>query len=469
MSEPQWDVIIVGSGAAGLCAALEAHDAGRSVLVLDSEPEPGGSSRVSGGMVLAAGTELQRRHGIEDTPEAFHHDYLMHTQWKVQHGAARHIAHHSATAITWLENHGVEFYDDVFDAGYDGVPRTHSAVGRGAGIVEPLLSQVETRGIEIRCDHRVTRLLVEEGAVVGVESPHGPLRGSAIVLATGGFGANPELLREHVPAVRKAGEQLWYIGNDSSRGDIFGLLADLEVPITGHGRAVLMMSPGFSNEAFEGYLPGWMLLVNSEGRRFCDESLPYGTMDGLVREQGDEAWIVFSEELISGVDSGDPAEYRLQIPSLPNRPSPNWDRAIVAAQLAAGNVAHADTIEELAARLGLPARALAASVRRYNANVEAGADDDFGKPAHFLRELRGPFYGAHMKLNTVCLTSVGPAIDTDARVLGADGEPVPGLYAAGECTGGTLGDRYLGTGNSWINCVVYGRTAGRTAAAALSA
>ena len=76
----------------------------------------------------------------------------------------------------------------------------------------------------------------------------------------------------------------------------------------------------------------------------------------------------------------------------------------------------------------------------------------------------GPFYGAHMRLATVCLTSVGPAIDRDARVIGRGGQPVPGLLAAGECTGGTLGDRYVGTGNSWINCVVFGRVAGRTAA-----
>jgi fumarate reductase flavoprotein subunit len=210
-----------------------------------------------------------------------------------------------------------------------------------------------------------------------------------------------------------------------------------------------------------------MVLVNRDGLRFCDESLPYGLMDGLVREQGDEAWVVFDDAAKNAALPGAPAAYRLQIPSLPGRPSPNWDRDIIDAQVAAGRVARADTLEQLAAAIDLPAETLAGSIRRYNTGAHEGADPDYGKRAEFLRPVEtGPFYAAHMRLATVCLTSVGPAVDRDARVVGRDG-PVPGLLAAGECTGGTLGDRYVGTGNSWINCVVFGRVAGRTAAAAL--
>lgn len=463
------DVIVVGSGAAGLCAAIEAHDAGARVLVLEAHPEPGGSSRISGGMMLAAGTALQERHGIDDDADAFYHDYLLHTQWKVVASSARRIADDSAAAIGWLEGLGVEFYDFLSDAGYDGVPRTHSAVGRGAGVIEPLLERVAERGIEIRCGHRVTRLLTDGGRVVGVEAGGDELRASSVVLATGGFGANPELVRELIPATRKAGDWLWYIGTDGAQGDAFGLLEPLGVPIVGHGRGVVMTTPGFTKEAFEGYLPGWMVLVNREGLRFCDESLPYGLMDGLVREQGDEAWVVFDEAAKLATPPGTPAAYRLQIPSLPGRPSPNWDSEIIDAQVAAGRVARADTLEELATALGLPAERLAGSIRRYNTGAHEGVDPDFGKRADFLRPVEsGPFYAAQLRLATVCLTSVGPAIDRDARVVGTSG-PVPGLLAAGECTGGTLGDRYVGTGNSWINCVVFGRVAGRTAAASRAA
>lgn len=463
------DVIVVGSGAAGLCAAIEAHDAGARVIVLEAHTEPGGSSRISGGMMLAAGTPLQERHGIDDDADAFYHDYLLHTQWKVVASSARRIADDSAAAIAWLESLGVEFYDFLSDAGYDGVPRTHSAVGRGAGVIEPLLERAAERGIEIRCDHRVTRLLTDGGRVVGVEANGQELRASSVVLATGGFGANKELVRELIPATRKAGDWLWYIGADGAQGDAFGLLEPLDVPIVGHGRGVVMTTPGFTTEAFEGYLPGWMVLVNREGLRFCDESLPYGLMDGLVREQGDEAWVVFDEAAKLATPPGTPAAYRLQIPSLPGRPSPNWDSEIIDAQVAAGRVARADTLEELAAAIGLSAERLAGSIRRYNTGAHEGADPDFGKRAEFLRPVEsGPFYAAQLRLATVCLTSVGPAVDRDARVVGSSGV-VPGLLAAGECTGGTLGDRYVGTGNSWINCVVFGRVAGRTAAASRAA
>ena len=176
METSNWDVIVVGSGAAGLCAAIEAHDGGARVLVLESQDAPGGSSRISGGMMLAAGTPLQARHGITDDADAFYHDYLLHTQWKVVASSARRIADDSAATISWLEGLGVEFYDFLSDAGYDGVPRTHSAVGRGAGVIEPLLERVAERGIEIRCGHRVGRLLAEDGRVVGVEANGTELR-----------------------------------------------------------------------------------------------------------------------------------------------------------------------------------------------------------------------------------------------------------------------------------------------------
>lgn len=467
MANSNWDVLVIGSGAAGLCAAIEAHDAGARVLVLESQDAPGGSSRISGGMMLAAGTPLQARHGIDDDAEAFYRDYLLHTQWKVVASSARRIAEESAAAIGWLEGQGVAFYDFLSDAGYDGVPRTHSAVGRGAGVIEPLLERIAERGIEIRCGHRVDRLLRDDGRVVGAEVHGEELRAPAVVLATGGFGANAELVRELIPATRKAGDWLWYIGADGAQGDVFGLLEPLGVPIVGHGRGVVMTTPGFTTEAFEGYLPGWMVLVNRDGLRFCDESLPYGLMDGLVREQGDEAWVIFDEAAKNAALPGAPAAYRLQIPSLPGRPSPNWDRDVIDAQVAAGRVARADTLELLAAAVGLPADRLAGTIRRYNEGAHEGSDPDHGKRGDFLRPVEsGPFYAAQLRLATVCLTSVGPAIDRDARVVGSAGV-VPGLLAAGECTGGTLGDRYVGTGNSWINCVVFGRIAGRTAAASV--
>jgi fumarate reductase flavoprotein subunit len=126
----------------------------------------------------------------------------------------------------------------------------------------------------------------------------------------------------------------------------------------------------------------------------------------------------------------------------------------------------ADTIEELAARLGLPAGAVAGAVERYNDHAAHGEDRDFRKPAQFLRPLQEPpYYGVDIRPSTLGISAYGLEIDDEGRVLTPESRPVEGLFAAGECAGGVLGSRYLGSGNSWANCLVFGRAAGRAAAA----
>jgi fumarate reductase flavoprotein subunit len=134
--------------------------------------------------------------------------------------------------------------------------------------------------------------------------------------------------------------------------------------------------------------------------------------------------------------------------------------------VAAGRMHAAGTIEELAAGLGMDPTVLAGTVARYNRACADGRDAEFAKAAKFLRPIvRPPFYAARVRPATICLTSCGLRIDPDARVLGASGWPVPGLFAAGECTGGVLGDRYLGSGNSLGNGATMGRVAGTEAVA----
>jgi fumarate reductase flavoprotein subunit len=129
----------------------------------------------------------------------------------------------------------------------------------------------------------------------------------------------------------------------------------------------------------------------------------------------------------------------------------------------------APTIDALAVALGMDPTVLTGTVARYNRACAAGRDDEFAKAAKFLRPVaQPPFYAALVRPATICLTSCGLRIDPDARVLGADGAPVPGLFAAGECTGGVLGDRYLGSGNSLGNGATMGRVAGAAAVAAIA-
>jgi fumarate reductase flavoprotein subunit len=206
--------------------------------------------------------------------------------------------------------------------------------------------------------------------------------------------------------------------------------------------------------------------VNRDGLRFCDETASYGVLERVVHHQGGVAWVVFDEASRRAAPADRPALYKQHNPLMPGRRSPNWNDEVVAQMAAEGRLATAPTVEALATSLGLPPAALAGQVARYNAQVAAGEDRDFRKGAAFLRPiLEPPFYGAEVRPTVVALTSAGLRIDVDGHVLGTDGQAIDGLFAAGECTGGVLGDIYVGSGNSWANCLVFGRAAGRAAAA----
>jgi fumarate reductase flavoprotein subunit len=161
------------------------------------------------------------------------------------------------------------------------------------------------------------------------------------------------------------------------------------------------------------------------------------------------------------------ARYKQLVPGSTKKQSPHWNADVVEQMVQAGKVRRSDSVAGLAAALGLPVEPFEGTVARHNAQVAAGEDPDYLKDPKFLEPIAvPPFYGAEIRPATVCFTACGPRIDRDARVLTATGAPVPGLFAAGECTGGVIGPAYVGSGNSYANCVVFGRVAGSSAARA---
>ena len=210
------------------------------------------------------------------------------------------------------------------------------------------------------------------------------------------------------------------------------------------------------------------MIVNREGRRFFNETAPYGITDGLLRAQGDVAYAVFDDAALTAATAAGVARYKQQIPGSTKKQSPHWNADVIEQMVRDGKVHRTNTIAELAKALGLPEDRLEGTVARHNEQVAAGEDPDYLKDPKFLEPIStAPFYGAQIRPATVCFTACGPRIDRDARVLDRMGRPVPGLYAAGECTGGVIGPAYVGSGNSYANCLVFGRVAG--ASAALSA
>ncbi len=459
------DVLVIGSGAAGLSAALAAVQSGAgSVLVAEAEGVVGGSSRLSGGLMMGADTRYQRAAGIEDRWEDLFHDYLTLNQWQVETGVVARLTQRAGAAVEWLGDLGVEFYDQLVFGGDETRPRVHCPVGRGQAVVDVLTRRCREAGVEIALGQRVDRLLADDGRVVGVAVGDDEITAGAVVVASGGFGANEEKRRTLFPSVHDTGWS-YYIGADGSRGDALDFTGPLGAQITGFDRGLRLLHTDF-DRMYEAYLPGWLILVNRDGRRFCDETAPYGIMDGLLEAQGDRAYAVFDHAALVAATELGVARYKQSIPGSTKKQSPHWNLDIIELMRAEGKVHRHETIEELAAAIDVPADTLAATVARVNDLVQLGEDADYAKSSSFLEPIvTPPFYAVEVRPATCCFTACGLRIDRDARVLDEAGRPIPGLFAAGEVTGGVIGPRYVGSGNSYGNCVTMGRVAGQSAAA----
>ena len=459
------DVLVVGSGAAGLSAALAARDAGAErVLVAESEGIVGGSSRLSGGLIMGAGTRYQRALGIEDDPDSLYHDYIQLNRWNVDTAVVRRFTELAGPAIEWLGDLGVEFYDQLVYGGDERIPRVHVPTGRGQGVVDVLHRHCRERDVDIALGRRVDRLLTgEDGTVTGIAVGDDEITAGAVVLAAGGFGNNPEKLSVHFPSAANTGAA-WYIGADGSRGDALDLGAQVDAQTIGHDRGLRLLHAGFA-PIYEAYLPGWLVLVNEAGLRFGDETAPYGIMDYLVRQQGDRVFAICDRPTLEAATQKGIARYKQTIPGSTKRQSPHWTTDIIDQMVRGGRVQSADSIDALADALDLPKRELTGTIAWYNRGVDAGDDDEFAKDAKFLEPVSTPpFYGAEIRPATVCFTVYGLRIDRDAAVLDGASTPIPGLFAAGECTGGVVGSQYVGSGNSYANITVFGRIAGDSAA-----
>lgn len=459
MTDPtarDYDVIVIGAGGAGLSAAAIASDQGARVLLVEAGPRAGGSTSLSGGVFYAAGTSLQREAGIaDDSPDAMFQYYMTLNQYKLEAGLVRQLCDDAPVAFEWLRSLGVEFRpEDLYVAGVDKLRRGHRAAGQGASITEAIEGFISNTGVDIAVSTRVEKLLIEDGRVCGIIVDGEPVRAPATVIATGGFGANPEMLARLYPDATRHGDLHWYIGQPSCRGDglVMGQLAGGE--LSADNRGLLLLTPGFAKD-LEVYLPGWLMVVNQEGRRFVDETIEYSVLAAVLSEQsGRRCYGLFDEAA------------RLSAKLSPVRPAPNWTTDRLAELADRGDIVRADSLEELASRLNVPLAALKTSIERYNHHVEAGSDEDFFKPSAMLRPVRqAPFYAATVRAAIICWTGTGLRIDRTARVLDGAGCPVPGLFAAGETTGGMFGECYAAGGASIANAIVFGRIAGREAAA----
>lgn len=457
-------VVVIGGGGSGLAAAVAASQAGADVIVLEKLGLLGGSTNVSEGALNAADPVRQPKLGIEDSI-AKHYDQTMKGGHNIgDPELVHHLTDHAYDAILWLESIGVKFKDEVGTATGALWQRSHyPATPSGNSYIRVFEKFIaEHPNIKVITDIEALDLLKDEsGRVTGVlakDNKNGRYTKftaeKGVVVATGGFGANIELRQKVNTGVFKGYDLGKAIGctnfKKSAQGsgilmgekigaNVIGM-ADIQVhPCGTPGTGLMeMIRTSGRNRVF----------INTDGNRFVNEGAPRDVLAKAIFAQKASTYYVLVNHL--------------------RYPALDWvDRngAEVGDMIDLGRVVAADTLDELAAKLKMPVENLKASIDNYNAVVRGEKKDPLGFLANNKADRQmteGPWY-ACQKVPTVHHTMGGLQINKHAQVLDVNGKVIPGLYAAGETTGGIHGSNRLG-GNAIADIMVFGRTAGTSAA-----
>lgn len=437
------DVVVVGSGGAGLAAALEAKEAGHDVIIVEKMPMVGGNTLRATGGLNAAGTSVQAELGIEDSPEVHYEDTMKGGYEMNDPELVKILTDGAPLAVEWLLELGGDF-NDVGRLGGSSNNRSHRPAGGapvGPELVRTLNEAAQEHGIEVLLNTTVIEIIAEDGKVSGVvaEDQDGnsfKIEAKAVVMATGGFGANPTMLVEWDGSLEGFGttNQPGATGDGITMAHAIGAdLVDME-QIQTHPTAV--PSNGYMiTEAVRG---NGAILINRDGERFVNEITTRDVVsEAMLAQEGQTGFLFFDQTITDSL-------------------------AAISGYINQGIVTEGETIEEVAEQLGIDPAALAATVEGYNGFVAAGTDADYGRDDMPRSLEEGKFYAIEVG-PAVHHTMGGVRINGQAQVLNEAGDVIEGLFAAGEITGGVHGGNRLG-GNALADIVVFGRIAGRSAA-----
>ena len=442
------DIVVIGAGGAGLSAAVAAAETAKNlkIIVLEKQGIIGGNTNYSTGGINAAETDIQQTLGIEDSKQLYYDDTMKGGKYENIPSLVENLVEHAPVTISWLTGLGADL-SDVGLMGGSSVKRTHRPKGGtaiGPHLMKVLKDATASENIEIRTSNKVTDLLSAlDGSVTGVkvQNANGStyrLTAKAVIIATGGFGANLEMVTSLQPSLKGFAT----LNHPGATGDAFGWMktiggatiqmANIQIHPTAEATNHILIT-----EAVRG---NGAILVNHESKRFCNEMDTRDVVSAAILEQTKgEAFLIFDQ----GV--------RKSLASIETYANQHL-------------LKEGATVAELAKAIGIPAADLETTLNRYNAQQKAGMDEDFGRSAAQMTAAleTAPYYA-------VCVTPAihhtmgGLSVNTDTQVLKADGTPIPGLYAAGEVTGGLHGANRLG-GNGVADIVVNGRLAGIAAA-----
>jgi 3-oxo-5alpha-steroid 4-dehydrogenase len=469
------DVVVIGFGMAGGCAAVSAAAAGARVLVLERAAAAGGTSALSGGQFyLGGGTAVQKATGHRDSPEEMF-KYLVAVSPDPDHEKIGAYCNGSVEHFNWLEDLGFQFersfYPEkaVIQPNTEGLmytgneqvwpfkdiavaaPRGHKVpvpgdTGGASMVIDLLLKRADRLGVEIRYETAATGLVVDDaGVVVGTAwkhfGQHGVIRSKAVIIAAGGFVMNPDMVAAYTPKLaekvrgRKRTREPLLLGNpnDDGLGIRLGVSAGGATRDMNH---YFMTAPAYPPSIL---LTG--IIVNKLGQRFVAEDSYHSRTSSFVMDQPDSAAFLIVDEA------------HLERPKFPLVPLiDGWE-----------------TVTEMEDALGIPEGNLTATLKRYNEHAARGEDPDFHKQPKFLApQDKGPWGAFDLSLGKAMyagFTMGGLTTSVDAQVLRADGSVVAGLYAAGACASNiALDGKNYATGTQLGEGSFFGRRAGAHAA-----
>ena len=437
------DVVILGAGAAGMSAAIEASKADASVVILEKQGIVGGSTTRSGGKLVAAGTPEQEEAGFTgDTAEDLYNYLTSYDEYnEIEPDKLREFTDHALEDVEWLEGLGV----DVIN-----VEPIHSSItpwrvlntkggggqtsGIGGQISVPLYNAVSETDTQIIYNCTADKILMEDGKAVGAvgvmkDGSTVTVNAKGVIIATGGYAANHELgslyYENYTTSVPGGNTGDGLIIAKEAGADIYYSKGVQEVAVS------FTCGVGINEESG--------LIVNNNGERVVNEYTYQSHVATALRESGSEGgWYIATSS-----DPNATVQYGLMLDS----------------------TLSADSASELAEKMGVDSATLEATITRYNELCDKGTDDDFGKPSEYMYKLEGTLYAIQMN-PVLTVTFGGINTDTASHVLDEDGNVISGLYAAGETAFvGIFGSEYPSCGVAIGSSVHYGRLAGQNAAA----
>ena len=485
------DIVIVGAGGAGMTAALTATSEGKSVVVVESQPVVGGNSvRATGGMnagktVYQDENEFGESAGVEKTLKTAAEKYAdnetitalaktVSEQWAEYQknptgyfdsvelmeldtmiggkgindpALVETLCSNSADAIDWLDEHGITLHS-VSSFGGASVKRIHrpvdaegKTVSVGSYMIPLLEENCEKAGVQILLNTTANEILTDaNGAAAGIKATGSTgetvtVNAKAVVLTTGGFGANLDMVVEYKPELKgfmttnAAGAQGQGIEMATAIGAGTVDMDQIQIHPTVEANTAALITEGLRGDG--------AVLINAEGKRFIDE---VGTRDVVsaaeIAQTGSYSWLVVDQAMVDA-------------------------SSVIQGYIKKGYTVTGETYEELGKAMGVDEAAFAETMNTWNGYVEAKNDPDFGRTSFANKLDTAPYYAIKVTAG-VHHTMGGLKINTNTEVLNENGEVIPGLFAAGEVTGGVHGANRLG-GNAVADFTVFGRIAGAAA------